>query len=276
MPRVRRAAPLLAIFVAAVACSGGTTTPSPTPVSAAASPTASPSPPPSPTPVPGSDPTARGVTRATLATQGFPFRQHAEPYLGVWEARSLAPGGSFMHPQTMPALGYVAEGTLRWTTPSGSIDIKAGEAAGTPHVLPIMETNPGTTAVVWYAFGVAETVLESETLATMRRLASGNRLPLPQPDGSYTLRLDSITLDGNGRTGSQSHGGAVLIFVLDGQVEVRTANGSHNFRGTKEGLGIAPGGAVQVLNRISTPARILEFFYTPDALMFETTLATSP
>jgi hypothetical protein len=276
MPRVRRTAPLLAVIVAAVACSGGTTTPSPTAVSAAASPTASPPPPASPTPVAGSDPTARGVTRATLATQGFAFRQHLQPYLGVWEARSLAPGGTFAHPQIMPALGYVAEGTVRWTTASGSIDIKAGEAAGTPHVLPITETNPGTTAAIWYAFGVAEFGLEAETPAPMRRLATGSRLPVPQPDGSYTLRLDSITLDGSGRTASQSHAGAELILVLDGQVEIRTMNGSHDFRGPKEGLGIAPGGAVQVLNRTLTPARILEFFYTPDALTFETTLATAP
>jgi hypothetical protein len=33
---------------------------------------------------------------------------------------------------------------------------------------------------------------------------------------------------------------------------------------------------VQVLNRTSTPAHALEFFYTPDALAFETTLTTPP
>ena len=273
--RVRSAGTLFAIIVVAVACNGGTTTPAPTPTSAAASPTASPSAAASPTAVPGSDPTALGMTKATLTTQGFAFRQHAQPFLGVWEARSLPPGASFSHPQIMPALGYVAEGALRWTTPNGSIDLKTGEAAGTPHVLPITETNPGATATLWYAFGVAETGLESETLATMRRLATGNRLPLPQPDGPYTLRLDSIALEGGGRTASRSHGGAAMIFVLEGQVEVRTS-GAHNFRGPKEGLGIPPGGAVQVLNRTPTPARILEFFYTPDALSFETTLTTPP
>jgi quercetin dioxygenase-like cupin family protein len=175
----------------------------------------------------------------------------------------------------MPAVGYVAEGTVRWTTSSGSIDIKAGEGAGTPQ-LPITETNPGTTANLWYAFAVSETGLESGTLGLMNRLAAGGRLPLPQPDGSYTLRLDLISLDGGGRTASQSHGGAELIFVLDGQIEVRTANDSHEYRGSKQGTGVAPGAAVQVLNRTSTPARVLEFFYTPDALTFETTLTTSP
>jgi len=215
------------------------------------------------------------VTRKTLATEGFAARQHAQPFLGVWEARSLAPGGSFVHPQTIPAIGYVAEGTVRWTTPTGSIDIKAGEGAGLPQ-LPVTETNPGTSATLWYAFAIAETGLESETLATMRRLVAGSRLPLPQPDGSYTIRLDSITLEGGGRTASQSHGGAELIFVLDGQVEVRTANGGHDFREPKQGTGVAPGAAVQVLNRTSTPAHVLEFFYTPDALTFETTLTTPP
>jgi glyoxylate utilization-related uncharacterized protein len=101
-------------------------------------------------------------------------------------------------------------------------------------------------------------------------------LPLPQPDGSYTIRLDVITLEGGGRTASQSHSGAELIFVLDGQIEVRTSNDTHDFRGPKQGTGVAPGAAVQVLNRTSTPARVLEFFYTPDALTFETTLTTSP
>ena len=187
----------------------------------------------------------------------------------------MAAGGSFVHPQTIPALGYVADGAVRWTTPSGVIDVKAGEGAALPQ-LPVTETNPGTTATLWYAFAVAETGLESATLATMRRLAVGSRLPLPQPDGSYTIRLDLITLEGGGRSASQSHGGAVLIFVLDGQIEIRKAGDSHDFRGPKEGTGVAPGAAVQVINRTSTPAQLLEFFYTPDALTFETTLATSP
>jgi hypothetical protein len=215
------------------------------------------------------------VTRATLATEGFAARQHAQPFLGVWQTSSLSPGGSFVHPQTIPAIGYVAEGAVRWTTPTAVIDLKAGEAAGLPQ-LPITETNPGTTASFWYAFAIAETGLESTTLATMRRLAVGPRLPLPQPDGSYTIRLDAITLEGGGRTASQSHGGAEMIFVLDGQIEIRRAGDSHDFHGPKEGTGVAPGAAVQVLNRTSTPARVLEFFYTPDALTFETTLTTSP
>ena len=78
----------------------------------------------------------------------------------MWEARSLAPGGSFVHPQTIPAIGYVAEGTVRWTTLTGSIDINAGEGAGLPQ-LPVTETNPGTTANLWCAFAVSETGLES-------------------------------------------------------------------------------------------------------------------
>jgi hypothetical protein len=266
---------IFALLVVVVACGGGAAAPSVAPSSAAASPSASPSSAASPTPVAGSDPTALGVTRATLATQGFAARQHAQPFLGVWQAQSLAPGGSFVHPQTIPALGFVAEGTVRWTTPSGVIDVKAGEGAALPQ-LPVTETNPGTAASFWYAFAIAETGLESSTLATMRRLAVGGRLPLPQPDGSYTIRLDLITLDGGGRTASQSHGGAEMIFVLDGQVEIRRAGDTHDFRGPKEGTGVAPGAAVQVLNRVSTPARILEFFYTPDALTFETTLTTSP
>ena len=105
---------------------------------------------------------------------------------------------------------------MRWTTPSGVIDVKAGEGAGLPQ-LPVTETNPGSVATLWYAFAIAETGLESTTLATMRRLAVGPRLPLPQPEGSYTIRLDLITLEGGGRTASQSHGGAALIFVLDGR-----------------------------------------------------------
>ena len=180
-----------------------------------------------------------------------------------------------MHPQTIPAVGYVAEGTVRWTTPRGFIDIRTGEGAGLPQ-LPITETNPGTTASLWYAFAIAETGIESATLSTMRRLAVGGRLPLPQPDGSYTIRLDLVTLAGGGRTAAQSHGGAALIFVLDGQVEIRTANGGHDFRGPKEGSGVAPDVAMQVLDRTSAPARVLEFFYTPDALTFETALTTSP
>jgi hypothetical protein len=172
-------------------------------------------------------------------------------------------------------VGYVADGTVRWATPSASIDIKAGEGAGLPQ-LPITETNPDTTASCWFAFAVAETGLESATLATMHRIAVGPRLPLPQPEGSYTIRLDLITLEGGGRTASQSHGGAALVFVLDGQVETRTANGGHDFRGPNEGSALAPGAAMQVLNRTSAPARVLEFFYTPDALPFETTLTTPP
>ena len=275
MPGMPRSVSVLAIFVAAVACNGAATATPSTSASAVPSPTTSPSAAPLPTPVPGSDPTAQGMSRKTLATEGFASRQHAQPFLGAWAARSLPPGGSFEHPQTIPALGYVAEGTVRWTTATGVVDIKAGEGASLPQ-LPVTETNPGSVATLWYAFAIAETGLESTTLATMRRLAVGPRLPLPQPEGSYTIRLDLITLEGGGRTASQTHGGAALVFVLDGQVEIRTANGGHDFRGPKEGSGVAPGAAVQVLNRTSTPAHVLEFFYTPDALTFETTLTTPP
>ncbi|HEY8823784.1 MAG TPA: hypothetical protein VIP07_02760, partial [Candidatus Limnocylindria bacterium] len=112
---MRRIFALVVALLVVAACNGGAATPSATPILAAASPNASPSSAASPTPVAGSDPTAVSVTRATLATQGFAARQHAQPFLGVWQAQSLAPGGSFVHPQTIPALGYVAEGIVRWT-----------------------------------------------------------------------------------------------------------------------------------------------------------------
>ena len=69
-----------------------------------------------------------------------------------------------------------------------------------------------------------------------------------------------------------THGGASALVVLDGDVEVRQP-GVHDYLIAGTGVTIKIGGAMQILNRGSSTARVLEFFYTPDSQPFETPLA---
>ena len=231
------------------------------------SPTASPAASASPTPVPTNDPRAQGATSASLASRASP-----DP---LYERPNQPPGGTLEH-GALPSIWYVTKGTVRWTTTSGTvIDVGTGEAAATP-TLGFVESNPGTTSNSAYGFLVYAT--QSRLLLSnqvQREIVASPMLPVPQPAGPYTLRLDLVTLEAAGRTAAATHAGAAVLVVLDGDIELRQQDGKHEYLASGRGTSVMPGGSIQVFNRGSASARVLEFFYTPDSKPFETPL-TSP
>ena len=239
------------------------------------SPTASPAASANPTPVPTNDPRAQGATSASLASRASPDPLYERPYVGAYELPNQPPGGTLEH-GALPSIWYVTKGTVRWTTTSGTvIDVGTGEAAATP-TLGFVESNPGTTSNSAYGFLVYAT--QSRLLLSnqvQREIVASPMLPVPQPAGPYTLRLELVTLQGAGRTAAASHAGAAVLVVLEGDIELRQQDGKHEYLASGRGTSVMPGGSMQVFNRGSASARVLEFFYTPDSKPFET-LLTSP
>jgi quercetin dioxygenase-like cupin family protein len=163
-------------------------------------------------------------------------------------------------------------GTVRWTWEGGSREVQAGEAAATP-LFTFHQSNPGSTPTRWYTFFVYGG--SRTAFGALRRIVQGPQLPVPQPEGAYTFRLDRVTLEPRGRTAAVIHGGATALVVLDGDVEVRQPD-VHDYLVADTGVVIKIGGPMQILNRGSSSARVLEFFYTPDSKPFETPLSASP
>ncbi|TME62200.1 MAG: hypothetical protein E6I51_07260 [Chloroflexi bacterium] len=238
------------------------------------SPTASPAASASPTPVPTNDPRAQGATSASLASRASPDPLYERPYVGAYELPNQPPGGTLEH-GALPSIWYVTKGTVRWTTTSGTvIDVGTGEAAATP-TLGFVESNPGTTSNSAYGFLVYAT--QSRLLLSnqvQREIVASPTLPLPQPAGPYTLRLELVTLQGAGRTAAASHAGAAVLVVLEGDIELRQQDGKHEYLASGRGTSVMPGSSMQVFNRGSASARVLEFFYTPDSKPFETLLSS--
>jgi len=260
-------------------CSGGVSAPEPS-VSVVATSTAPPSAIPSPsgesttpTPLPVSDPLPSGATTETLATRTQDGPAYIQSYLGVYALPDLPPNtAANFDDAPLPSIGYVLSGTVRWTWDDGFVDVHASEAAATP-LKTFHQSNPGSTTTRWYTFVVYGG--SRTAFGALRRIVQGPPLPVPQPEGAYTFRLDRLTLEPRGRTAAVSHGGATAVVVLDGDVEVRRP-GTHDYLRADTGLTVGIGGPMQILNRGSSSAHVLEFFYTPDSKPFETPLSASP
>src|SRR6267142_3911410 len=270
----RRAALSLVSSIVLASCAGSSSAPAPSP-SIVAEPTVAPSEAASAaqtrqsTPVPIADPQASGATVVRLATRTQDGPAYIQSYLGVYALPDLPPNSTASFDDTpLPSIGYVLLGTVRWTWEGGSRDLQAGEAAATP-LFTFHQSNPGPTLSRWYTFVVYGG--SRTAFGQLRRIVQGPQLPVPQPEGAYTFKLDQVTFEPGGRTAAVTHGGATALVVLDGDVEVRQP-GVHDYLGADTGVAIKIGGPMQILNRGSSPARVLEFFYTPDSQPFETPL----
>jgi len=198
----------------------------------------------------------------------------SRPYVGVYELPNQPPGGTLDH-GALSSIAYGVKGTVRWTTTSGrTIDLHAGEAVATP-TEGFVETNPGTTTSVWYTF-LVYTLASRDLLinGVQREIAASPLLPVPQPAGPYTLRLDLVGLEVGGRTAATTHAGATALVVIDGEVEVRGPGDKHDFLSAGKGLAQLPGASLQIFNRGSMTAQLLEYFYTPESKPFETLLGS--
>ena len=198
----------------------------------------------------------------------------ARPYVSAYELPNQGPRGALDH-GALPSIAYGVKGTVRWTTASGRvIDLHAGEAVATP-TEGFVETNPGTTTSVWYTFLVYTLASRDLLINGMQReIAASPMLPVPQPAGPYTLRLDLVGLEAGGRTAATTYAGATVLVVIDGDVEVRQPGDKHDFLSPGKGFAQLPGGSLQVFNRGSMTAQFLKYFYTPESKPFETLLGS--
>jgi len=213
------------------------------------------------------------VAATTVATRTQDGPAYVQSYLGVYALPDLPPNSAAAFDDApLPSIGYVMAGTVRWTWEGGSRDLQAGEAAATP-LLTFHQSNPGSTTSRWYTFVVYGG--SRTAFGALRRIVQGSQLPVPQPEGAYTIRLDRVSLDPGGRTAAVAHGGATAVVVLDGDVEVRQP-GLHDYLTSDKGIAIGIGRPMQIMNRGSSSAHVLEFFYTPDSKPFETSLSASP
>jgi hypothetical protein len=228
----------------------------------------------SPTPVPIADPKAAGVTAVTLASRSEVGSVYRRAYVGVYAFKDLEANSALPFKDLpLPSIMFVVRGTIRWTWPGGVRDISEGQAAATP-TAEFQQSNPGPTPTRWYVFLVYSFPNRIGAFAQCcRTIAEGPEIPSPQEPGPHTIKLDQLTIDVGGRTSAATHSGSGLIAVLDGDVEVRQRD-QHLFPLTEKGVGLAPDSAVQILNRGSSAAHVLEFFYTPDSKPFETPLTT--
>ena len=273
---IRAAASVLIASIVVSGCSSSASLPSP---SAVVGPPVTSEPDPSstaaadPTSVPVADPRASRVTAATLATRAQDGPAYIQSYLGVYALPDLPPNtAASFDDAPLLSIGYVLSGTVRWSWDDGSVDVHAGEAAATPPKT-FHQSNPGSTTTRWYTFivyGGSRTAF-----GALRRIVQGPQLPVPQPEGAYTFRLDRLALEPDGRSAAVAHGGASALVVLDGDVEVRQP-GLHDYLTAGKGIAIGIGRSMQILNRGSSTAHVLEFFYTPDSKPFETPLSASP
>ncbi|HYV22533.1 MAG TPA: hypothetical protein VEN31_07755 [Candidatus Bathyarchaeia archaeon] len=276
----RRAVLALVWSITLSSCSGGASAPATSPSVVAASPTAPPSAvpspnaePPTPTPLPVSDPHPSGSTTETLATRAQDGPAYIQSYLGVYALPDLPPNtAASFDDAPLPSIGYVLSGTVRWSWDDGFVDLHAGEAAATP-LKTFHQSNPGSVTSRWYTFVVYGG--SRTAFGALRRIVQGPQLPVPQPEGAYSFRLERLTLEPGGRSAAVAHGGATVLVVLDGDVEVRQP-GLHDYLTDDKGIAIGIGGPMQILNRGSSSAHVLEFFYTPDSKPFETALSASP
>jgi hypothetical protein len=261
---------LATILLTAAACAPASVSTSPSPTVTQSAPAQSSS----PTAVPIADPKAVGVTAVTLASRSEVGSVYRRAYVGGYVFNDLEPNSALPYKDLpLPSIMFVVRGTIRWTWPDGVRDISMGEAAATP-TLEFQQSNPGPTPSRWYTFVVYSFPNRIGAFAQCcKTIAEGPEIPSPQEPGPHTIKLDQLTIDVGGRTSAATHSGAGVIAVLDGDVEVRQRD-RHVFPLTEKGVGLAPDSAVQILNRGSSTAHVLEFFYTPDIKPFETPLTT--
>jgi quercetin dioxygenase-like cupin family protein len=94
--------------------------------------------------------------------------------------------------------------------------------------------------------------------------------------GSYLSTVSLVTLEKGGRTVAHKHGGVESIYVLEGTVDFRAANGLRVLLTRGQGASVPPGTALQAINGGETTAKFLAFFMTPEAATFQTTVDTAP
>jgi quercetin dioxygenase-like cupin family protein len=109
------------------------------------------------------------------------------------------------------------------------------------------------------------------------RAVSGRGAPMPLPtasrtyespdigplaSGQYTETFEEITVAPAGAAAEVGSGGAALLFVLDGRVEVQPAGGSSIQIGAHAATVLQPGASVRVANAGDRPAHLLKFAVT--------------
>ena len=96
------------------------------------------------------------------------------------------------------------------------------------------------------------------------------------PAGAYLSTVLLLTLEKGGRTPAHKHGGAELIFVLEGTIDFRTAGGGRVILKAGQGSAVAPNTTVQAVNGGDGVAKVLAFLMTQETAPFQTNVDEAP
>jgi hypothetical protein len=184
------------------------------------------------------------------------------------------PSSGFSSAKHNPGFIYQAAGAQRIEYVDGvDVDISSGQATfltSTAH----SHLNRASEANHWYAFALWPSVARS--LPPVNPLAqvafdSEDLQPNDLRPGPYVETLQLITLEADGRSSSQVHGGLEAFFVLQGEVTLHVRGQAPRSIGSLEGALVAPMTPIQVYSS-SGAAQVLAFLATPNGQPFVTYL----
>ncbi|HVR89445.1 MAG TPA: 1,4-alpha-glucan branching protein domain-containing protein [Candidatus Limnocylindria bacterium] len=94
--------------------------------------------------------------------------------------------------------------------------------------------------------------------------------------GGYLSTVALVTLEEGGRTVAHKHGGIESIYVLQGSVDFRSADGLRVVLNRGQGAAVLPGTALQAIKGGDGTAKCLAFFMTVETAPFQTNVDDAP
>ena len=273
----KRALAILGIAALTAAACGGSAAPSPAPATAAPATTApvtAASPSASPAAKPADAVASVSVTLAQGKLTAIPEGTLFVNFLDVPQ-----PAGNTITHAHVAGFVYSVKGVHRLTIGTEPAkDIKPGEAGFVGADVAHSHTNPETTVSQWYFASIRPASARggAPLFPDQKTLYATADLPPLLVQGAYAEQLNVVTLGVGGRTAAHKHGGLEVVVVLEGTLELRTANAGAQTLAVGQGAVVPPNTALQALNKGTGAAKFLAFFVTKDGEAFSTNVDTSP
>lgn len=139
------------------------------------------------------------------------------------------------------------------------LDVMPGEVMFAKPFIHHVHENPGPGANDWLFMGVRATSARDKPLPGSSAQLVFNSPDLPDfPAGSTVmLRLDRFTLRPGGQSGIMKQGGPTLVYVLDGQVQMRQQTQSPHSLEWGQTAFVPKGGVYQVQNPFKGQAELM-------------------
>ena len=188
------------------------------------------------------------------------------------------PGTSFGSEAHQQGIVFVASGqqSLHIET-DPAIILKASQGIFQPNRTHVHE-NSGSTRNHWYFLSLWPSAARGKPLVNpaAKVVYQTQDAPASALQGaSYTETLRLVEIDSGGRTGAAKFGGLLMVFVLDGSVQLHVAGQQPASVAAGQGAFVLPGVAVQAFSQ-NGPSHLLLFFATATGEPFETAVPATP